>query len=468
MSNASTEQPVASEVEPTLPGKSAEDSEEFIEVNVAASVPLDTAVVLHNFADCELQFHSLIKRGGGIQVTLTPSSSSSPTALSGAGAGGGGPTVVVSSVGSIFGSNLVEYTATMMYIVPKIHTSNKMPQVSSTDVEIIIENVCTQTSGTNAGTRLFLCFVVSTDASLAPPVPPSPATNPDPLDAAVATAPLPSIRGQDLGIATFLNKLDFSSYAPAQFKSNNAKMLPTTTTLTFPGITECLSYRDAAQPRPNTVVLMTVPVVIATPLLRSLNRMLTGVPEFTDFDLQPVKGGVVTRMQFQSNRATSEIAGFQTRTPDRPRYSEGMRSGSGGSDAQVKAGSDAVFALNVVAMMIVGTLFAIPIWVFGPSTYMFGVRKLASGNNVNVGIFAMKCAFTAMYILAAVLVGVGGGRGIWSMLIMGTLVAMYSSVFLVSIVYDIQTHGSIVPGLNVDMHKMVDVFRFNYVPSAPG
>lgn len=422
--------------------------EDFIEVNVAASVPLDTTTVLHNFTDCDMQFHSLLKNGGGIQVTVTPSS--------------GAATLVLSESGSIFGANLVDFIATAMYIVPKIHTSNRMPQVSSTDVELIIEHHSVQQS---AGTRVFLCAVVSTDESVAPP---------DAGPTANETTTAVKIKGYDAGITAFLNSMDFSSYDPAQFKANNAKHLPTTATITFPGITECLAYQDSAQPHQNTVLLLPVPLIVDAPLLRSLNRMLTGDPAFTDFDLQPLQGGAVIRKQFQPNApsvvdALMTVEGMSQRSKTHSQNKKKAEANAKERELRTKEKErDATFTLNVVSVLLVGIVFAIPIWIYGPKTYLFAVENtggLDNSGSINMGILAVKCIFGLLYTASAVLVSVGSARRIWPMLIMGTLLAMYSTIFFLSVVYDINTTGTILIGLqNAPTNKelMSEVLRFKY------
>lgn len=406
--------------------------EDFIEVNVAASVPFDTTTVLHNFSDCDLQFHSLLKNGGGIQATITPTSSAA--------------TLVMSSSGSVFGSNLTDYSATAMYIVPKIHTSNRMPQVSSTDVELILEH------SSATGSRVFLCAIVSTDESVAPPESP----NANGLENSGEKEP--NLKGYDAGVAAFLHSLDFSSYDPAQFKSSNSKHLPFTATFTFPGITECLAYQDSAQPQ-NTVLLLPVPLIVDGPLLRSLNRMLVGGPVFSDFDLHPLKGGPITRKQFQPNVSLSS-------SPSSSPPVEGMTQRTTPTKSRVSQGeADATFALNVVSVLLVGVALAIPIWIFGPQTYLLSVEKMGGLDpaGINMGILATKIVFCLLYVVSFVLVGVGSAQRIWPMLILGTLLTVYSTVFLLSVMYDINTGGTVLEGLEgTTRERMNEVLHFNY------
>lgn len=482
---------------PANSGDVADDA--FIDVSLPGTAAASAATtVLHDFSTCTTKFAGLLP-GGGFAFAVNTTT----------------PTLIVSTTNLVLGASLQEYVATHLYLVPKLHASNQLDQVSSSDLEIVIEHGLSSTSsaaaapgagGKAAGNaRYFLCAVVSADAALpdpdivgtgkppraggAPPPPPPPGTA--------------NLIGHDPALLAFLRNIDTrGGGGSAQLKASNAKRLPLDTPLTFPGIGTCMSYPDR---KGNTVLLASAPL-LANPALVARLYALTSAsaPVFSNFDLAQAEGSAVSLVTFRANApalafapvvsmettttpggqeeeeddddAAAAAEGFAAKTPSKKKKKTPPPAAGGRlTPSQV---------LAIVSLMVVAALFALPTWLYGPRMYTFSVIQAAGMNQATVsgnpsgadafnkGILITKGLLAFGYLLVGALVGTGlsgGGGGAWySLLIAGILLAILLGTLTASIFYDItESANSVIRGM-MDMHgvkdksDMLEVFRYKY------
>lgn len=272
----------------------------FIEVNIANNVGESDVTTLHHFNEMDAHFSSFLRGQSGLQYDITPSQSD--------------PTLVMSRKTAFFGTQLDEYTITTMYIVRKIHASNRIPQASQSDLELILEhsrngdnnNTNNNTNNTNSN-RLFLCAIISPENAMDP----TEDENEDPNSTSATTSKTPinysEMKGYDPSFVEFVSKIDTSSKSSAQFRINNGRKLPTPISLTFPGMTECLEYTDSEK---NIVLLASTPLLIPETILQSIAAQISpgAAPVFTNFDFIPDSSAQVRRGKFLSNRVSTGLS----------------------------------------------------------------------------------------------------------------------------------------------------------------
>lgn len=402
----------------------------FIEVNIANNVGESDVTTLHHFNEMDAHFSSFLRGQSGLQYDITPSQSD--------------PTLVMSRKTAFFGTQLDEYTITTMYIVRKIHASNRIPQASQSDLELILEhsrngdnnNTNNNTNNTNSN-RLFLCAIISPENAMDP----TEDENEDPTNTSTTSTSTTSktpinyseMKGYDPSFVEFVSKIDTSSKSSAQFRINNGRKLPTPISLTFPGMTECLEYTDSEK---NIVLLASTPLLIPETILQSIAAQISpgAAPVFTNFDFIPDSSAQVRRGKFLSNRVstglsadpfkeaaldaeepstedtttdgfTSDIGARQTTKKRRVKSanSTSTNSKSAGKEestttttaattpeekdpirkckTKTSPASDAIFALNTLTVAMVTIPLCIVIWIYFPYIYSDGLKYFGEFKN---------------------------------------------------------------------------------------
>lgn len=336
----------------------------FIDVQLAtASVSAATAV-LHDFSSCAFKFSGILPGGGGLVYSVTSSA----------------PTLVVSATGYL-GTTLRDYVAVNLYVVPKLHASNKLDQVSASDIEIILEHApsaaASAAADADAAARYFLCAVVSPsdkpeeDVAVAPDTL-APAAAPA---AAAAPAPAPAaakLVGADAALLRFLTAIDAGATTSAEIKANNAKLLPVDTPLTFPGIDTCMAYPDA---KGNVVLLASAPMLVPGAIVARLHALVgAAAPVFRNFDLAPKPGAAVDLVALRDNNnydAADDAAKPAAAADDDEAASRSSEEGFRAAPELPSRAND-IFAF-VVAVIALAVLVVLPVWIYAPTMYAYAV-----------------------------------------------------------------------------------------------
>lgn len=463
----------------------------FIDVMLPGTASASAAItVLHDFSACTTKFANLLP-GGGMVFTVNTTA----------------PTLIVSTANAVLGTSLREYVATQLYLVPKLHASNQLPQVSSSDLEIVIEHGLSaassassasgagSSSGGGKNTRYFLCAVVSADAAINAGAATT-ASGVDGAAAAAATA-TPALIGNDAALTAFLQNIDTVSSASAQLKANNAKRLPLDTPLSFPGISTCMSYPDT---KGNTVLLTSAPLLASPALVARLFALVSAsAPVFSNFDLQQAQVSSVSLVGFRANapalafapivsvssvdavsgtaapgESTTQEEAFQTPSSASAKQQQQKTSASASSNTGPLTSSQ---VLALVSLLVVGALVVLPAWLYGPQIYAFSVihasgvdASTVSGTDpasVNRGILVTKGFYVLGSVLAAVLVGVGASMALYPALIAGIVIALMLCALVASVFYDagVRSHSVVrgIPGINPA--RLLDVLRYDYTSS---
>ena len=340
----------------------------FIDVQLAtASVSAATAV-LHDFSSCAFKFSGILPGGGGLVYSVTSSA----------------PTLVVSASGYL-GTTLRDYVAVNLYVVPKLHASNKLDQVSASDIEIILEHApsaaASAAADADAAARYFLCAVVSPsdkpeeDVAVAPDTL-APAAAPA-AAAAPAPAPAPAaakLVGADAALLRFLTAIDAGATTSAEIKANNAKLLPVDTPLTFPGIDTCMAYPDA---KGNVVLLASAPMLVPGAIVARLHALVgAAAPVFRNFDLAPKPGAAVDLVALRDNNnydADADAKPAADADEDDDEAGASRRSEEGFRAApELPSRANDIFAF-VVAVIALAVLVVLPVWIYAPTVYAYAV-----------------------------------------------------------------------------------------------
>ncbi len=468
------------------------DQDTFIDVSVpggGATAAPSGAVALHDFSSCTTKFAGLLS-GGGLEFSVT---SAAPTLSISGGGGGGG---VLSSGG------VDEFVATRLFLVPKLHASNRLQQVSASDLEVVIEHGRSATSAAAQGSgggkprRYFLCAVVSADAQI--------------LDDDKAT---PSgggkLIGADAAMQAFLRNIDTSG-GPADraaLRDRNAKLLPLDTPLTFPGVGECMSYSDSAG---DVVLLAAAPLLAAPALIARLFAFVTagGAPVFSNFDLAPAPDGAVSVVAFRANRAaaadatllggsggaavTEDAAAAAPDDPEDPEDDAGddgeeeegfsghrkkKKKNKGGGGGGGGGGMSSAQVLGMVVLLVIAAVLVLPAWLYGPRVYVQAVLVMSDKPDrltltdapisVSAGIKRVRFFMMIVGMLAAALLGVGAALGDagYGSLLAGLLLALALGTLNAAVYFDLGVRStSFVRALpNVDRNKIDQIlFRDSY------
>lgn len=414
------------------------EDDEYIEVNSPNnSTPLSDAsvpTILHYFDNCDVHFHAFLSENTGLAFEVSPVHRD--------------PTLVINKPGPMFGVSLEEYSATALYLVPKIHASNRMPQVQKSDLELIIEHV-----KPGKKERVFLCAVISTDNTNAK-----------------------KVRGRDTGLIAWMSSINTSSKNPTQFRVNNSRLLPVSTTLAFPGINECLSYVDSDG---NTVLLLPDPLLVPSKTLTTISAQISGssgsnsskskthkAPIFGSFDLLPpdsVDHILPTRYKFMSNMiSTNPLDNTDAEDADNKDADnkdadnkDANNEATDNADTNTtkegfskkktkKVNKDAEFSLIMLSTLVVGFLIAIPLWLLGPELYKNLLKYFIDSTEykTNGGIWANRIMSFVFATVAFTLMGLGGSYHNYSMLISGILIIFYNVVFNASVIFETQKSES--------------------------
>jgi hypothetical protein len=439
----------------------------FIEVNIANNAGESNVTTLHNFNEMDAHFSSFLRGQSGLQYDITPSQSD--------------PTLVLNRKTAFFGTKLDEYTITTMYIVRKIHASNRIPQASESDLELILEH--SQNGENNNNNRLFLCAIISPENAMDPVVEEEEEEEEDP-----ATKPTPinysEMKGYDPAFVEFVSKIDTSSKSSAQFRINNGRKLPTPLSLNFTGITECLEYIDSEK---NVVLLASTPLLIPEPILQSLAaQILPGTaPIFTNFDLIPESSTNVKRGKFLSNRVSTDLVGstfiknpFEDAALDAEPSDEttdGFTSDIGArqttrkreSNANTTADSkekedailkcktktspanDAIFALNTLAVAMVAIPLCVVIWIYFPYIYNEGLKYFGGFKDNKLtdrgdAVWRTRMLFFAYLCVSITLLITGASVRNWVTMIIGILLIVLWITAIATIRYNLNLAGSII------------------------
>jgi hypothetical protein len=417
-----------------------DDENVFIEVNVPKNASMNDSTVLHHFNDIDLHFTSFLRGQSGLQYDATPTQSD--------------PTIVISKQTPFMGTSLDEYTVTSVYIVPTIHASNRIPQASQSDLEIIMEHSTSSSSGTKESkTRLFLCAIVSPD-------------NVPVVEEVVEVDPplLKKLVGSDPGFVEFVQTIDTSSTTPAQFRINNSRILPVSVSFTFPGITECLEYSDVDS---NRVLLLTSPLLLPESMIQALSAQISvnSAPIFGSFDLIPASTSV-ERMKFLSNRVSTGSSSFgssigssfgnfggsvnniKTDLPESEMDSNEVVDGFETRTCPKKTSpsDDAIFALNSMALALVLIPLCVLCWLYYPWLYSKQVVFLNNtyDNKINDGVWRVRYITIGYLIATIIMISVSSSYRNWLSMIIGLCFVVLWITAIVAVQVDVNSNQSII------------------------
>lgn len=407
--------------------------EEYIEINApSATIPISetSTTILHYFDNCDVHFFSHLSNNSGMTFEVNPNHRD--------------PTLVLNKPATFVGVSLDEYTATTLYLVPKIHTSNRIPQVQKSDLEIIIEH-----TKPGAKERIFVCAIISG-------IPPN-NTN-------------AKIKGVDPGLNDLLQSINTTSSNPTQFRINNSRLLPIPITLTFPGITEGLTYTDSDG---NLVVLLTDPLLIKPALLSKLSQQMSGEPPiFSTFDLLPLEVGHINpiRVKFMSNmvptipiteenidKTLDTKEDETTNEPNDPNEDELNQEGVEGMRTKTKnqtTRGEYVYTMQVMSVFVAGMVLGIPVFIWGPELYIFLLAIISGENlpdrshrlqlatNKSYAVSIAKIVIIGLFMIPVILITIGSSFREWIALLFGCVGAMVLIMFIISIYINMQIPNS--------------------------
>jgi hypothetical protein len=444
----------------------------FIEVNIANNAGESNVTTLHNFNEMDAHFTSFLQGQSGLQYDITPTQSD--------------PTLVLNRKTPFFGTQLDEYTITTMYIVRKIHASNRIPQASQSDLELILEH--TQ-NGENNNNRLFLCAIISPENAMDPVVEEEASSTDKP-----APINYSEMKGYDPAFVEFVSKIDTSSKSSAQFRINNGRKLPTPLSLSFPGMFECLEYADAEK---NIVLLASTPLLIPETILESLAaQILPGAaPVFTNFDFIPESSAQVKRGKFLSNRVSTDLSSTFIESPfeaeDPSGETDGFTSDIGArkttkiraKNAKTTAGSkeredailkcktktspanDAIFALNTLAVAMVAIPLCVVIWIYFPYIYSDGLKYFGGGvpqGNINKinhpedAVLGTRVVSFVYLCISLALIITGATIQQWVTMIVGLVLLVFWITAIIAVQYNLNLGTDII----IDTQKFKDFNLF--------
>lgn len=441
--------------------------DKFIEVNLANNALASDVTTLHNFNEIDTHFSSFLQGQSGLQYDLTPTQSD--------------PTLVMSKKTAFFGTQLDEYTITTMYIVRKIHASNRIPQASQSDLELILEH---SRNGDNPN-RLFLCAIISPENAMDPKEDEKEEKNAE-------TAPIKysEMKGYDPAFVEFVSKIDTSSKTPAQFRINNGRKLPTPLSFGFPGITECLEYTDSEK---NIVLLATTPLLIPETALKSLAAQISPgtAPMFTNFDLIPDASTGIKLGKFLSNRVSTGLENIQNPFEDvaldddpKQNKTDGFtgaiqannekQSTQGGTSntkeaarAATKRANDAIFALHTLTVAMVVVPLCVVIWIYFPYVYNEGLKYFGRANetgttliNPNDSVWYTRTLFWIYLSVSITILIIGASIQQWVTMIIGLVLIVLWITAIAAIRYDLNLNNAII--IDKEKIKPFYIFTNNY------
>ena len=438
--------------------------DKFIEVNIANNALVSDVTTLHNFNEMDTHFSSFLQEQSGLQYDTTPTQSD--------------PTLVMNKKTAFLGTQMDEYTITTMYIVRKIHASNRIPQASQSDLELILEH---SRNGDNPN-RLFLCIIISPENAMDP-------TGEEEEEQKEEKKPIKytEMNGYDPAFVEFVSKIDTSSTSSAQFRINNRRKLPTSLTLSFPGITECLEYTDSEK---NVVLLATTPLLIPETALQSLAAQISpdSAPVFSNFDLIPDSSAGIKLGKFLSNRVSTgldkivnpfedvaleddpkldETDGFtgvieantsnkKATTKAKAKATTNAKGKSNSKKeaeraAATKRANDAIFALHTLTVAMVVVPLCVVIWIYFPYMYSEGLKHFGgvneTGNTLDRpsdSVLSTRLLFTLYLGISFALLITGASIQQWVVMIIGLVLIVLWITAIAAIRYDLNLSNGVI------------------------